>query len=62
MSRAMRKSEIEALALSIRELLGDPTADLNDPMRRRWEGSLAALEAVLGERTSLVDNFGSDFL
>jgi len=37
-------------------LLADPDADLNDPLRRRWEGALAALEAVLGERSSLVDN------
>ena len=47
---------------SIRALLADPEADLNEPMRRRWEGALAALEAVLGEPSSLVDNFGADLL
>jgi hypothetical protein len=58
----MTKSEIEELAASVRALLTDPSADLNDPLRRRWEGALAALEAVLGEESSLVDNLGSDLL
>jgi len=56
----MRRAEIEKLADSVRALLSDPDADLNDPLRRRWEGALAALEAVLGERSSLVDNLGRD--
>ena len=58
----MRRTEIEQLANSIRTLLADPDADINEPMRRRWEGALAALEAVLGERSSLVDNFPLDLL
>ena len=62
MSRPMRRSEIEDLAASIRALLADPDAGINEPLRRRWEGALAALEAVLGETTSLVDNLETDFL
>ena len=58
----MRRPEIEALARSIRALLADPDADLNEPMRRRWEGALVALEAVLGERTSLLEDIGADLL
>ena len=59
----MRRSEIEELSASITALLADPEADLNEPMRRRWEGALVALEAVLGHRTSsLVDNFPADLL
>ena len=58
----MRRPEIEALARSIRALLADPDADLNEPMRRRWEGALVALEAVLGERTSLLEDIGVDLL
>ena len=62
MGRPMGRGEIEELAGSIRAMLADPEADLNELMRRRWEGALAALEAVLGERSSLVDNLGVDFL
>jgi len=51
----MRRSEIEALAASIKALLTDPDSGLNDPLRRRWEGALAALETVLGDESSLVD-------
>ena len=58
----MRRVEIEDLTASIRALLADPDAGLNEPMRRRWEGALAALEAVLGEETSLVDNSSSPLL
>jgi hypothetical protein len=58
--RSMRRAEIEELAISIRAFIADPQADPNEPMRRRWEGALAALEAVLGERSSLVDNFPLD--
>lgn len=60
MGRPMTRAEIEQLANSIRTLLADPDAGINEPMRRRWEGALAALEAVLGERSSLVDNFPLD--
>jgi hypothetical protein len=62
MGRPMRRSEIEELAISVRVLLSDPEADINEPLRRRWEGALAVLEAILGERSSLVDNLGSDLL
>jgi hypothetical protein len=62
MSRVMRRTEIEALAASIREALSDPDAQINEPLRRRWEGALVALEAVLGESSSLVDNLGVDLL
>lgn len=58
----MRRAEIEDLAASIRALLQDPEAELNDPLRRRWEGALTALEAVLGDAPSLVDNLGTDLL
>ena len=58
----MRRSEIENLAASIQALLADPDGDINEPLRRRWEGALIALEAVLGERTSLVDNLEMDLL
>ena len=50
------------MAASIRGLLADSDADINEPLRRRWEGALVALEAVLGEKTSLVDNLEMDFL
>ena len=39
-----------------------PEAGITDLTRPCWEGALAALEAVLGERSSLVDNLGSDLL
>jgi hypothetical protein len=58
----MTRAEIQQLANSIRSLLADPDSDLNEPMRRRWEGALAALEAVLGDRSSPVDNFSVDLL
>lgn len=58
----MRRGEIEKLAESIRVLLADPDAGVNEPLRRRWEGALVALEMVLGQQTSLVDNFESDLL
>jgi hypothetical protein len=58
----MRRSDVEELAVSIRALLADPDAQINEPVRRRWEGALVALEAVLGEKTSLVDNLEMDFL
>jgi hypothetical protein len=58
----MRRTEIEELAASIRALLADPDAGINEPQRRRWEGALVALEAVLGEKTSLVDNLEMDLM
>ena len=56
MAERMSFSEIEKFAVSIRALLADPDADLNDPVRRRWEGALSALEAVLGQESTLVDS------
>lgn len=58
----MRRTEIEELATSIRALLADPDAGINEPLRRRWEGALVALEAVLGEKISLVDNLEMELL
>ena len=52
MGRPLDRGEIEKLADSIRALLADPDAGLNEPLRRRWEGTLTALEVVLGERSS----------
>lgn len=60
--RPLTRTEIEKFAESIRVLLADPDADLNEPFRRRWEGALAALEAVLGENSTLVDNFPTELL
>ena len=62
MGRPLNRTEIGHLAGSIRALLTDPEADLNELQRRRWEGALVALETVLGEKSSLVDNFGVDLL
>jgi len=62
MGRPLSRAEIEKLSESIRALPADPDAGLNEPLRRRWEGSLAALEVVLGERSSLVDNFDGNLL
>jgi hypothetical protein len=61
-SHPMRRTEVEELAASIRELLADPDAGVNEPLRRRWEGALIALEVVLGERTSLTDNLEGKLL
>jgi hypothetical protein len=41
-------AEVERLVESIRALLADADAGLNDLERRRWEGALLALELVLG--------------
>lgn len=62
MGRPMGRGEIEELAGSIRSMLDDPEADLNELMQRRWEGALAALDAVLGERSSLVEDLGAELL
>ena len=62
MDRPMRSTEIANFADSIRALLADPDSGLSELDRRRWEGALAALEVVLGHRTSLVDNFDLDDL
>lgn len=62
MARKLSRAEVEKLAESVRALLADSDAGLNEPLRRRWEGALIALETVLGERTSLVDNLEQDLL
>jgi hypothetical protein len=62
MARPMRRSDIEDLAASIRAVLADPDAGINELQCRRWEGALVALEAVLGEKISLVDNLEMDLL
>lgn len=62
MTSPMRRAEIEELASSIRAILADADLTLNEPIRRRWEGALVALEIVLGEPSSLVDNLGFEFL
>jgi len=59
-ARPMSRTQIEKLAGSMRALLTDPEADLNELQRRRWEGALVALETVLGEKSSLVDNIQID--
>jgi hypothetical protein len=61
-AQPMSRVEIQELAGSVRALLDDPEVDLNDPIRRRWEGALAALEAVLGRESSLVDYPSADLL
>jgi hypothetical protein len=61
-SRPLNRPEIEELARSVRAFLADPDSGLNEPLRRRWQGALIALETVLGERTSLVDNLEHDLL
>jgi hypothetical protein len=61
-ARKLSRAEVEKLAESVRALLADSDAGLNEPLRRRWEGALIALETVLGERTSLVDNLEQDLL
>jgi len=50
----MRRGEIEKLADSVRAVLADPDAGLNEFTRRRWEGVQAALEVVLGQQSSLL--------
>ena len=58
----MRRADIEALAESVRALLADPDAGLNELTKRRWEGALAALEVVLGVRSSLLGDSGPGLL
>lgn len=52
--KPLTRSEVVEMAERIRDLLGDPDAGLTESIRRRWEGALTALEAVLGEAPSLV--------
>jgi hypothetical protein len=54
----MTRREIAALATSIRAVLDGPDAGLTEPMRRRWEGALAATEAILGRPSSLLADLG----
>ncbi len=55
-SPALTLAEVGQLADHIRQLLFDPDAGLTESMRQRWEGALTALEAVLGEPPSLVED------
>lgn len=50
----LKQSETEAFAASIRDLLADPANDLTVTQRARWQGALAALEAVLEHPPTLV--------
>jgi len=50
---ALSQDETEKLAEAIRRLLVDPDARISQVARYRWEGALAALEAVLGGSTTL---------
>ncbi len=52
MARPMRRTDVEELAVSIRALLADPDADINEPLRRRWESGPGRLEVVIGENKS----------
>jgi hypothetical protein len=54
--KPLTKADIVALADDIRDLLADPDAGLTATTRARWEGALAALEAVLGLRSSLIED------
>lgn len=62
MARPMSPDEIGELAVSIRDLLSDPDGGLTDPLRRRWEGALVALEIVLGSRSSLATDLEAEIL
>ena len=55
-SRPLTRAEVGELTERIRQLLADPDAHLSGSTRQRWEGALTALEAVLGEAPSLVDD------
>jgi hypothetical protein len=54
--KPLTRAEIAELAASVKALLEDQDAGLTQTVRSRWEGGLAALEAVLGLRTSLLDH------
>jgi len=62
MPRALKRSEIEELATSVRAILEDPDAGLTEVLRRRWEGALIALEVVLGEGISVLDDLEADLV
>jgi hypothetical protein len=53
--RPFTRVEVERFAESVRALLADPDAGLSSDGRLRWEGALAALEAVLREPSTLLD-------
>lgn len=55
-SKPLSKAEVVALADDIQDLLADPEGGLNAATRAHWEGALAALEAVLGRRPSLLED------
>lgn len=49
------RAEIVALSDAVRSLLADEHAALSPARRSHLEGALAALEAVLGQPSSLLD-------
>ena len=53
--RPLTHAEVGELADRIRHVLADPDAGLTEPTRQRWQGALTALEAVLGEPSSLAE-------
>jgi hypothetical protein len=55
-ARPLTRVETAALADDIRQLLADPDRGLSALSQARWQGALAALEAVLGLTTTLLDD------
>ena len=49
----IKRTEAEALARALRDLLADSEAGLSISTRYRYEGALVGLEAVLGHRSTL---------
>jgi len=63
MTRPLRNAQIEELAESLRQTLAACEAgDLvtSTSLVHRLEGAIAALESVLGKRSSLLDDLGVD--
>ena len=53
--RSLTRQEVSELAEWVRQLFADPDARLTEPTRQPWQGALTALEAVLGEPSSIVE-------
>jgi hypothetical protein len=60
--RPLTRTEIAALAVNIRALLADPDSDLSPSRRTRWEGALTALEYVLGQVPTLIEEDPERFI